>query len=112
MTAPPTVLTAIDPVLVKLHEAVTTHFGNRLERMVLYGSRARGDHRPDSDYDVAIFVRDLGELWDELKAMGPVTLSLLVDDDAEVNTLLFPAGTWQSTAFALMHEIRRDGRDI
>ncbi|MFI5013319.1 MAG: nucleotidyltransferase domain-containing protein [Hyphomicrobiales bacterium] len=31
----------------------------KVERVVLFGSRARGDARPDSDYDVAVFVRDL-----------------------------------------------------
>ncbi len=32
----------------------------RIARVVLFGSRARGDAQPDSDYDVAVFVRDLG----------------------------------------------------
>src|SRR5882672_5278946 len=31
----------------------------RVTRVVLFGSRARGDARPDSDYDVAVFVTDL-----------------------------------------------------
>jgi predicted nucleotidyltransferase len=29
----------------------------RIERVMLYGSRARGDARDDSDWDVAIFLR-------------------------------------------------------
>lgn len=33
----------------------------RVTRVVLFGSRARGDARPDSDYDVAVFVADLGD---------------------------------------------------
>lgn len=32
------------------------HFGARLRALYLYGSRARGDHRPDSDADVAAFL--------------------------------------------------------
>jgi len=28
-------------------------------RVILFGSRARGDARPDSDYDLAVFVKDL-----------------------------------------------------
>ncbi|MBM3790261.1 MAG: nucleotidyltransferase domain-containing protein [Acidobacteria bacterium] len=29
----------------------------RLRRMVLFGSHARGDHRPDSDYDLLLVVK-------------------------------------------------------
>ncbi len=31
----------------------------KVAQVVLFGSRARGDARRDSDYDVAVFVRDL-----------------------------------------------------
>lgn len=34
-------------------------FPGRISRVVLFGSRARGEARRDSDYDVAVFVRDL-----------------------------------------------------
>ncbi len=30
--------------------------------MFLFGSRATGAHRPDSDYDIAVFVRDDADL--------------------------------------------------
>ena len=32
-------------------------YGRRLERLVVFGSRARGDARSNSDYDVAVFLR-------------------------------------------------------
>jgi len=32
-----------------------------VERVVLYGSRARGDAGPDSDYDAAVFLREMDE---------------------------------------------------
>jgi predicted nucleotidyltransferase len=35
---------------------VLNRFGARLRGLVLFGSRARGDHRPDSDADVAVFL--------------------------------------------------------
>ena len=33
--------------------------GDNLQRMVLFGSKARGDAQPESDLDVAVLVRDL-----------------------------------------------------
>ena len=32
-----------------------------VEKMILFGSRARDQARPDSDYDVAVVVRDLSD---------------------------------------------------
>jgi uncharacterized protein len=32
-----------------------------VEKLILFGSRARGQARPDSDYDVAVVVRDLSD---------------------------------------------------
>src|SRR3712207_7722889 len=36
-------------------------YGDRLERVVLFGSRARGDAGEASDYDIAVFLKDLKE---------------------------------------------------
>ncbi len=50
--------TAIDdPILKRFRAALDALYGGRIERVVLYGSRARGDAREDSDYDIAVFQR-------------------------------------------------------
>ena len=48
-----------DPVLTRFRAAMAELYGGRLERIVLFASRARGDSMPDSDYDVAVFLRDM-----------------------------------------------------
>ena len=45
-----------DPVLTTLRRRLEEMYGPRLARVVLFGSRARGDHHADSDYDVAVFL--------------------------------------------------------
>ena len=42
--------------LSRLLDGLKQHFGERLVSLVLYGSRARGTHRPDSDIDVIIII--------------------------------------------------------
>jgi predicted nucleotidyltransferase len=49
----------IDPILTRFRATLDEIYGPRLERVMLYGSRARGDARDDSDYDVAVFLRDM-----------------------------------------------------
>ena len=37
-----------------------------IDRLILFGSRARGDHRPDSDYDLLVIARRDPALLDAL----------------------------------------------
>src|SRR3984957_5093512 len=65
----PTAL-ATDPALSRFRQALHEMYGNRLARAVLFGSRARGDARPDSDYDVAVFLKSPPDRWVELDRLA------------------------------------------
>ena len=60
-----------------------------VERMYLFGSRARGDHRPDSDYDFLISkgrVRSLfthAALWQDLERALDATVDLVTDTSSD-----------------------------
>lgn len=51
----------MDNVINEVVRALRERVGPRLRRVSLFGSRARGDDRPDSDYDllVVVDVRDM-----------------------------------------------------
>ena len=49
----------MEQILVDLKNSLQEIVGDRLVKMVLYGSRARGDFGEDSDTDIAIVVRGL-----------------------------------------------------
>jgi len=82
-----------------------------LNAWCLFGSRARGDARRDSDYGVAVFLDEPGELWDELGMLSRITTAILDDTGAVISAKPFAAGTWRELS-PLMHEIRDDGRDL
>lgn len=100
-----------DPALTRFRDAVAQMYGDRLERVVLYGSRARGDAHEDSDYDVAVFLRNIGDQWKELDRLADLSTQI-VDETGE----LIHAMAHDATAYAdrtpLMHEIRREGLDL
>ena len=83
-------------------------YGNRLDRTVLFGSRARGDARPDSDYDVAVFLHDMPDRWEEIKRLADLSTDLLDDTGEFIHVLPYRAGAYNDRT-PLMHEIRADG---
>lgn len=100
-----------DPVLRRFRAALEVLYGDRLERVVLFGSRARGDHAPDSDYDVGVFLHGFTDRWQEVDRLIPVVADLARDMGAVISALPYGAGAY-SRRTSLMAELRRYGRDL
>ena len=100
-----------DPILSRLREALDEMYGDQIERVVLFGSRARGDARADSDYDVAIFLKGLTDRWSELHRLADLRVKLIDDTGAFFDVLPYAAAAYAERS-PLMREIRLDGRDL
>jgi predicted nucleotidyltransferase len=97
-----------DPTLVRVRSALDRMYGSRIERVVLFGSRARGEAREDSDYDIAVFPQDTPDIWVEMDRLADLSTEFLTEDQAYLEILALPAEAW-SDRTPLMHEIRADG---
>jgi uncharacterized protein len=86
-------------------------YGNQIERVVLFGSRARGDTRPDSDYDIAVFLRDMSDRFAELYRPADLSTGILGDTGEFVHAMPYRAGTYNERT-PLMLGIRADGIDL
>jgi len=74
----------------ELKDSLKEFLGNRI-RLILYGSRARGDYHHESDIDIAVIVKDLpkelkNQILDrvaevELKYLTPLSTLVLSEDD-------------------------------
>ena len=100
-----------DPVLARFRDAARAQYGNRLSRIVLFGSRARGDHRPDSDYDIAVFLKDYDSFWTELDPLVDMTTDILSDTGAVISAKPFRADSYTAQTL-FMGELRREGIDL
>ena len=59
------------PVLRELTEKLRERYGDKIKSILLFGSRARGDHDPASDYDVMVLVdQKTPELDSEIFHLG------------------------------------------
>lgn len=100
-----------DPILKRFRAALDALYGRRIERVVLFGSRARGDAREDSDYDIAVFLYDLTDYWREADRIADIGTDILFDTGAVINGLVFSAGAYEERT-VFMNEVRLDGLDL
>jgi len=105
------VKTIDDPILKRFRAALDEVYGSRIERVVLYGSRARGDASDESDYDVAVFLRDFADRWREMDRIIPIVTDILYEDEAFIHAMPYRAGAYANRT-PLMQEIRREGIDL
>lgn len=109
--------TAADPILKRFRAALDEMYGDRIERVVLFGSRARGDAHADSDYDVAVFLKDLGEddpaaRWRELDRLADLSTKIICEEDGPfIHAMPYRAGSYNDHT-PLMHEVRAAGIDL
>jgi predicted nucleotidyltransferase len=97
-----------DPVLARFRRDLDAVHGDGVDRVVLFGSRARGDWGPDSDYDIAVFLKNPAGLWDELAKLAHITTDILNDTGALISAKPFAADVYQDRS-PLMQAIRTDG---
>jgi predicted nucleotidyltransferase len=102
---------ARDAILQRFKAALEQAYGERLERVVLYGSRARGDAREDSDYDIAVFLKNLDDRWAEMDRIADIEFVILSETGKAIHAMPYRAGSYLERT-PLMSEIRRDGRDL
>lgn len=100
-----------DPVLARFRRDVDATYGDGVERVVLFGSRARGDREADSDYDIAVFLKHPAGLWDELGRLAHITTDILNDLGAVISAKPFAAELYRDRS-PLMQEIRADGIEL
>ncbi|TEU13841.1 MAG: HEPN domain-containing protein [Anaerolineales bacterium] len=93
--------------LVRFLEQLETECGDRVQRVVLFGSRARGDHDAESDVDLLVVTAE-----EQDKAMVD---SLTPRDDVVFFTLTMSEAKYrryQRLRFPLYVNLRRDGVEL
>ncbi|MGD9408487.1 MAG: nucleotidyltransferase domain-containing protein [Thiohalocapsa sp.] len=87
-------------------------YGSRLVGLILFGSRARGNHRPDSDADVAVFLDDVDHPVAEQMELADDAYAVFLDTGVLVQPWVFagpPLDTATDGDSPLLAAIRQDG---
>src|SRR5438874_258412 len=98
MAAMPSLVPSLDPETVRAVQEFVRRVSARypVRAAVLYGSRARGTHRPDSDADMAILLSGIpGQRMDEALKMADIAFDVLMELGVLIEAIPFWEDEWE-----------------
>jgi predicted nucleotidyltransferase len=99
----------IKPILAELKREFAAIYGDRLVKLVLFGSHARGEATAESDIDVLVVLKGPVDDWEERQRTSEANAALCLDHDVLTQRVFEPAGWLESGATSLARNIRREG---
>ncbi len=94
--------------LTEFKDELAALYGDNLERVVLFGSRARGDNSGESDYDVAVFLKNMPDRWAEIDRLAALRLPYFEQDAVFFDVMPYRAEDYGKET-GLMYAIRTEG---
>jgi uncharacterized protein len=100
--------TNIRPILEKLKKELMKIYGDKVDRILLYGSRARGDNRPDSDIDILIVLKDDFNYSEMLRLSSDLAASLSLENDVVISRAFVSKEQFENRQTPFLMNVRRE----
>ncbi len=95
-------------------ERLRQRYGDELLRVVLFGSKARGDFDAESDVDVLVVLRERDH-WKLLHEITDLTSQLLLESGVNISALVCDGARyqwWAAHRAPIYNSIQRDGVEL
>lgn len=100
--------TNIRPILRTLKKGLLRIYGEQIDRILLYGSRARGDERPDSDIDILIVLKDEFNYSEMLRLSSDLAASLSLENDVVISRAFVSRQDFEHRQTPFLMNVRRE----
>ena len=96
-------------VLQEFRQGLESLYGDRLVRLVLFGSQARGEAGERSDVDVMLVLRGRVEPGDEIQRTSALRSSLCLKHDAVISCVYVSETEYLTEMSPLLRNVHREG---
>jgi predicted nucleotidyltransferase len=107
-----TSLTSITPILNELKQELQELYGDRLVRLILFGSHARGEANSDSDIDLLAVLKSPVSQFQEISYTSELCIKILLDYNELVSIVPMSEDRFNAKDVALLRNIAREGIEL
>ena len=101
--------TQLPKIVRSLRRELKRIFGDQLEMVILYGSQARGEARPDSDIDILVVVRDELDYGDLIQQTSAIVSDLSLRYDVVISRAFVSKERFEQEQSPFLMNVRREG---
>ena len=87
-------------------------FSDRLKKIILYGSYARGDYSEGSDIDLILLIDNMKDVKSERNNYLPIISSLSLKNDILISAIPYNYKDFYNNKTPLLLNIKREGVEI
>jgi|WetSurMetagenome_2_1015567.scaffolds.fasta_scaffold573065_3 uncharacterized protein len=96
-------------ILTDLRHRLTEHYGSRLDRLILFGSQARGDAEEQSDVDVLVVLNGEVQPGEEIRHTGGIVAELSLSNDLVISCAFVSNQRFLGEKSPFLLNVRREG---
>lgn len=96
-------------ILDQLRQQLSQLYGQRLVKVVLYGSQARGDALPDSDVDVLVVLKGSVNPYEEIERTGAIVAGLSLEHNLVISCAYVPETRLIQDTSLFLRNVQREG---
>ena len=102
----------LDALLKGLHQALMGRLGQQVDQLWLFGSRALGDARPDSDIDLLVVMRNEVDPFDCLKRTSDLVAELSLQHDVVISPVFVSRAQFERGGSPFLRNVRREALPV
>mgnify|MGYP006429311997 CR=1 FL=1 len=96
-------------ILNQYRDYLKHHYKERLAKVILYGSQARGEAKPDSDIDLLIVLKDPMNSWEEIEQTGKFTSDFCLEHNVVISRAFVSLSRFNQESLPFFRNVYREG---